>query len=544
MQGSNFTHKIEELAQRATRPPDMPLSPAWATAPLAPALQQLQTSLQALQTARDQIVQHSKELDDVRSLAEAILWRLHRQLGTGRDGCLVTTPNGVILEADPPAAALLQVDRKQLPGRHLQEFLPEESQDTLGGLIEHALQQEDLAVREMRITPVGGEPLEAVLYADPLRGSQGQILSIRWLIQDVSQQRQAERKVQESEQRYRSLVEMLPNGVLVHRQGRILFINQAGAAIVGAASPGQLLGASLLDFVHPDSREAVRHSLQASEAGVPIGLHEERLHRPDGTEICVELASAPVTYDGAPASQIVFRDVTNRKRLQAEVIAISEMERGRIGRDLHDVLGQSLTGISFIAKSLERELQQLHLPMAAQAGEICQLAGESMRQTRALARGLTPMELRADEFVPLMKTLTMDCQHTFRMTCHFECIEGPNPVRDDNTATHLYHIAQEAITNAFKHGRARNMHLRLHFDNGTLVMTIRDDGTGFAESDRPGGIGLRIMRHRASLVGGRLSIESQPGRGATVTCAIPAVREDWNHRVPGAGYRSTAGADD
>jgi signal transduction histidine kinase len=149
-----------------------------------------------------------------------------------------------------------------------------------------------------------------------------------------------------------------------------------------------------------------------------------------------------------------------------------------------------------------------------------------MRQARALARGLCSANLRADELIVRLKTLAVDTQRTFHMTCHFDPPQESGLVQDDAVATNLYCIAREAITNAVKHGKARNVQLRLSPRDGSLMLAIQDDGVGFQRTDDSDGIGLRIMSHRASLLGGRLLIESPPGAGTTVTCTIPAGRAE------------------
>ncbi len=222
------------------------------------------------------------------------------------------------------------------------------------------------------------------------------------------------------------------------------------------------------------------------------------------------------------AQEQIARQNQQLQTVRVEVLAISQMERARIGRDLHDVLGQSLTGIAFLGKLLEGKLRERGLPEAAEARQICDLAGEGMHQTRALARGLLPAQVPADHLIPALKALAMDTQHTFHVACRFDPPPDTDIVRGDAIATHLYHIAQEAVTNAIKHGKAREIHMRLHAQDGSLVLTIRDNGEGFRATDKPHGIGLRIMDHRVSLLGGTLAIESAPGQGTAVTCAVPA----------------------
>lgn len=221
--------------------------------------------------------------------------------------------------------------------------------------------------------------------------------------------------------------------------------------------------------------------------------------------------------------------------MRAEVLTISEKERGRIGRDLHDVLGQILTAIAFVGKTLERSLGSYGVAEAEDARQICDLASEGMRQTRILARGLCSADVRADELVARLESLALDTQRTFHIGCDFELRGEPGPAWDDAMATNLYCIALESITNAVKHGRARTARLRLTVRDSSIMLVIQDDGVGFRGAERFEGIGLRLMSHRAGLMGGSLRIESQPGAGTTVICDIPSRRPEQRAASKGQG---------
>ncbi len=523
MQGSNFNREIEQLTRQtegirrmaAGRDPDA----GWMGV-----LDHLDASVRQLQIAHEQLQRRHQELDELHSEAEASHWR-YQEMGIVHDGCLLTTPDGVILKMDLPASRLLQVDRKQAAGQSFGQFLAGNRRDPLMSLVDEVLRDDGLSGRQIRVRPAEGPQFTARLHASVIHGGQGQVISIRWLIENIEPEVRVQEQLQESERRYRQLVEMSPDGLVVYSQGRILYANPAAATMVGAASPEQLLDRPVLDLVPAEAREEAAQQVSAVPRGAAAALHQQRLLRLDGTEIHVELAYVPIAYNGHEAIQIVFRDVTERKRLQAEVVAISQMERDRIGRDLHDVLGQSLSGISFLAGALQQRIKALGLPEASDAGDIVRLATEGLGQTRALARGLFPVLLRAEELVPALKALTTDAQKIFQMSCHLEASPGSR-ARDEQVATHLFHIAQEAITNAARHGGARHVEVRLETRNGTLALTVQDDGKGFEPAQGSRGIGLRIMRNRAGLIGADLAVDSTPGKGTRVCCNVPGYGED------------------
>jgi PAS domain S-box-containing protein len=211
-------------------------------------------------------------------------------------------------------------------------------------------------------------------------------------------------------------------------------------------------------------------------------------------------------------------DITDYRRLEQEVLRVSEVERRSIGQDLHDGLGQHLTGIELLVQALEQKLPQKHQPEAAR---ISHHVREAIRQTRALARGLSPVELEANGLMSALQELADNIGNMFRISCRFHC---PQPVliADNAAATHLFRIAQEAVSNAVRHGQARAVVIALTAGN-EVRLSVKDDGRGLPpENERGHGIGLRIMQYRAGMTGGTLSIQSVPGDGTAVVCSAPA----------------------
>lgn len=210
----------------------------------------------------------------------------------------------------------------------------------------------------------------------------------------------------------------------------------------------------------------------------------------------------------------------DRKRLEKEILEISDREQRRIGQDLHDGLCQQLAGIELMSQALEQKIACRSKADAARAGEIARHVREAIRQTRLLARGLSPVTLESEGLMSALQELALNTEHIFRIACRFEC-SPPVPVRDQTVATHLYRIAQEAVSNAIKHGKATRISIELARQRHAMTLTIRDNGGGFPESKPEAkGMGLRIMHSRAGMVGGTLVTENDPEGGARVICTL------------------------
>jgi signal transduction histidine kinase len=212
--------------------------------------------------------------------------------------------------------------------------------------------------------------------------------------------------------------------------------------------------------------------------------------------------------------------------LQKELLEITDTEQRRIGHDLHDGLGQHLTGIAFMSKLMEQRLTSREVPEAEQARKIAGLVNKAIGWTRDLARGLAPVDLDQEEgLASALRQLTEGAGEMYGAACRFERV-GEVSVSNPTIAIHLYRIAQEALNNAIKHGRPRNVSVRLTGTGGREIsVRVEDDGAGFDPSlVRGGGMGLRIMRYRAKMIAGNLEVRTRPGGGTVVSCScvLPA----------------------
>jgi PAS domain S-box-containing protein len=214
-------------------------------------------------------------------------------------------------------------------------------------------------------------------------------------------------------------------------------------------------------------------------------------------------------------------DITERKRLEKTVLEVSNSEQRRIGEDLHDGLGQHLTGIAFMSKALEQKLADKTLLEASDAGKIVKLVNEAIHKTRELARGLMPVLSDSLGLMSALQHWAAEVEDLFHVSCRFE-YDDPVLIHNAATTNHLYRIAQEAVHNAIKHGSAREITISLTGVDGRGILTVRDDGSGITAGDASRqGMGLHIMRYRAGMIGGMLEIVRSGERGTLVTCMFP-----------------------
>jgi signal transduction histidine kinase len=213
-------------------------------------------------------------------------------------------------------------------------------------------------------------------------------------------------------------------------------------------------------------------------------------------------------------------EIAERVRLEKVVLEITERERRAIGHDLHDGLSQHLTGTALVAQALGSRIAARSPQDAAEVAKIVGLIEQGIEQTRSLAKGLLLAEIERDGLVNALHELAESLRSQHRIECDFHC-EAPVSLDESGTATHLYRIAEEATRNAVRHGRARRIDLRLSVERNALVLAVRDNGSGLpAPPARGQGLGLRIMAHRAAIIGATLSVEAHPAGGTLVTSRL------------------------
>ena len=280
--------------------------------------------------------------------------------------------------------------------------------------------------------------------------------------------------------------------------------------------------------VHPDDRPLLERAIRdAVASGAPREV-DHRIIRPDGSVRWVhQHAAVAREVDGKPVRFIgTVQDVTDRKRLEEQVLDVSELERQRIGQDLHDTVGQALTGAAYLSGALKDGLADAGAPQAEDAARIERILNETTAQARAIARGLCPVQTEGQGLATALVELGSDIQEVYGVDCTVDCDDSIH-ISDPTVATHLYRITQEAVSNALRHARAKSIAIGLTRDGAAVCLSVRDDGTGLPDDHRDStGIGLHIMRYRADMIGGSLQLRAADGGGTIVECILQTVGGD------------------
>ncbi|HEY0339362.1 MAG TPA: PAS domain S-box protein [Steroidobacteraceae bacterium] len=350
----------------------------------------------------------------------------------------------------------------------------------------------------------------------------GVVRSLTVAVTDVT-----ERKRVESELRTQvRILETMQEGVVLvdPNSHAIRLTNPTFDRMFGYATT-ELLGRSiepLFSMLTVQRRRLARALRDGSRTGeiVPV---EFECARKDGTRFVAACVVTPLNMNGSEHWLAVLNDVTERKQLEREIIEIANREQQRIGSDLHDGLGQELTGIALMLKGVVSQLRKEGSTSAGDVEEVIGLVNSAIDSTRTLARGLSPVGSGRGDLGAAIQTLGTRIGERFgvRVVCELDFAE---PLRlSETAAAHVYRVVQEALTNVVRHSDAREVTIRLRTSDNELHLQVDDDGKGFARTpmDRAGGLGLKIMRYRAQMLGGDLVIESTPSGGTSVRCSCP-----------------------
>lgn len=490
-----------------------------------------------------------KQAEEARQASETKYRLLYE---TMRDALASTDLAGHVLDANPAFLELLGFSMEELRRLTYLDLTPDKWHAVEAKIVaEQVLPRGFSDVYEKECRRKDGQIIPVELRTILIRDDDGQPAGMWAIVRDISERKRAARALQEaygeleqrvqartadlvasrqalaqSEAQFRQMTEIIQEVFwLVDAQtGRVLYVSPAFKQIWGrpprkGISSVHTWAASL----HPEDRN---RALQAFARGLKTGQFdplEVRAMRPDGSMRWIEVRGW--TIQDAPGGELriagVMRDITERRRLEAEILKASETERQRIGRDLHDSLGQSLTGIGYLTEALREELARNARPEAAEAEKLTRLIGAVAGQAHAMSQGLLLMDMKRGGLAPALQELAIRTQELFGRSCHYEGAVEVDLAEAD-VASQLYRIAQEAATNAAKHGKRGAIEIGLADQPEGLLLSIRDTGRGLPKGIRKtAGMGLDIMRYRAGLIGATLSIDSAPGRGTTVNCRLP-----------------------
>jgi PAS domain S-box-containing protein len=329
--------------------------------------------------------------------------------------------------------------------------------------------------------------------------------------------------LQHSEEQIRAILDATADAVVtIDILGRIATFNRAAERIFGYAA-NEVIGENVTVLIPPQERVG-RYGYKAtatrSYASRLIGRsHEISGRRKDGSIFPIQLSVNSV--EGRDLFVGVARDMTEHKALQKEIIDVAMLEQRRIGQELHDGTQQELTGLGLLAASLAESLCRNNAAAASQvAGRVARGIELCNQRVRSLARGMVPVPIDREGLMTALAELARQTTEIHGIPCGFEC---PSPVEidNDNEATHLYRIAQEAVSNATRHAKASAIWIRLEQVDGRLILEVQDSGIGLQPVAKSGkGVGLRLMEHRCSMIGGNFAIDPRPDGGTCIVCSV------------------------
>ncbi|HTV40779.1 MAG TPA: PAS domain-containing sensor histidine kinase [Candidatus Sulfotelmatobacter sp.] len=328
-------------------------------------------------------------------------------------------------------------------------------------------------------------------------------------------------------ERYQNLFENANDMVFTcDFEGRITSLNRAGEQLLNRGRD-EIAGKKLFDFIAEEQRAAAERWFQQIVQRLDSPPAEWDFTGGPGQRLKLEIGARIVEKEGkAVEVEGIARDITERKRLEKEILEVSNREQQRIGHDLHDGVCQQLAGIAYRVDILADQLQERNFPEASEAERIGSLVNEAITQTRSVARGLFPVHLEESGLGLALEDLAANAGNLFKIKCDFVC-DGPAPILENGVAAHLYYIAQEAVLNAVKHGKAGHITLSLKQARNQCELSIQDNGTGFQPANgHSKGMGVRIMHYRARTIGATLDLKSSPGAGTRIACVFyPAASE-------------------
>lgn len=357
----------------------------------------------------------------------------------------------------------------------------------------------------------------------------------------VSARRSAEASLRESEERYRRLVELSPDAIYVQQEGSIVFINQTGAHLMGAAGPASVIGNSTDDLLDEESRKPVAERMrQVENEGVLLTPFPVLYRRPDGITVEAEMTAAPFLFRGKQAALVIARDVTERRGLEEKVRAyekelytvaaemsamearIEERERYQIAADLHDYVGQNLVLAQFKLGALARSVTT---PVdARRIDELRDVIARTIQYTRTLTVELSPPDLAEIGLSAAVEALAEGFARAYGIEIEVADRAGRTELGQEARYL-LYRNVRELLVNVVKHADATTAQVSLYRSGERFAITVADNGTGFDLADAVGeksGFGFFAIRERMERMNGTCEISSTSDSGTMVTLTIPA----------------------
>ncbi|MGH7952892.1 MAG: PAS domain-containing sensor histidine kinase [Limisphaerales bacterium] len=437
--------------------------------------------------------------------------------------------DGTIISWNAGARRIFGYRPQEAIGRLYSFLVPKDRLNELEEIREKLKRGERVEHYESVRLAKGGKPVDISLTVSPIKDAHGNLLGFSTVGRDIGARKRGEA---ERDRLVRQLGERVKELTTMYAVAHLLQMEEKSTTtlleeITALLPPGWQYPEIAAARVRLDGMEFKTPNFRSSRWRQQAGFTTT-----DGRKGVVEvvyLVKRPQEVEGpflteerslidAVAENLkLFLD---RKHLESEILEISEREQRRIGQDLHDGLSQRLRGIAYLSHVLAEELVQKSLPAARDARRITQLLGKAILEAHGLARGLFPISLEADGLMTALKELASHIKSIYRISCRLVCPKSVF-IADSSIAINLFRIAQEAVQNAIKHGKATRVVIRLTQKDEGVELVVKDNGRGLPRHfEKRQGMGLKIMDYRASMVGAELQVQRGNGGGTLLTCSL------------------------
>lgn len=431
--------------------------------------------------------------------------------------------DGTITTWNAAATRIFGFRAGEIIGCSCRAIIPQGHRDEFRRLVSRIRQGQAVQHFETKRIRKDGSSIHVSLTLSPIRDASGRLKGFSTIARDITEQRQVREALERREQELTDLFEEASVGLLLTScQGLILRTNPALLETL-ECKPEDCVGHALAGF-HPD-HVTLADLLKRLSKRETLRNFETLLRSCGGRfkEVLVD-ASAFWVHGKVAHLRWFIRDITRRKQLEREILSTTERERRSFSRELHDSLGQQLSGIAYLSNVVRDRLGAQGLPEAAEVARISKLLKQAIEETRRVSRGLSPIRPEPEGLTAALNELAAHTSSVFGMTCRFYCPKTVM-VADSESATHLYRIAQEAVNNAIRHGQAQRVIIRMNLARSHLHLSIVDNGKGIKPlSPKRTGLGLRVMHYRAGLLQGTILVQRRRAVGTEVRCVLPAAR--------------------
>jgi len=465
--------------------------------------------------------------------------KLRRIFESVTDGITVADLTGNIVELNQATMRLHGYDnREELIGQGAFELIAERDYPRAMENMQKTLSEGYVKDIEYTFVRRDGSEFDAELSAAVLTDDSGNPVGFVAVTKDITERKWVAEALRRSEEKYKALFEQKLDGVCVIDENmKLLLANQAAADMFGFDSVEELLKVNLFDHVFPEERERILKIITKDMFENDLQqVSEFRCRKKSGEEIWVSAVGAVIEYQGKAAGLASFTDITDRKRVEEEskksreelrnlstyLQSVREEERKLVAYEIHDELGQALTALKMDLSWLVRRLPEEQKPLLEKAEAMSSLIDTTSRTVKRISSQLRPGLLDDLGLIAAIEWQAEEFQSHTGIKCQVN-LEADDTALEQNCATAIFRIFQEALTNVARHAGATKVKVSLAEKAGKLVMRVRDNGTGIAEEQisAPQSFGLMVMRERARYLGGEFKVSGTQGKGTTLILSIP-----------------------